>query len=230
MHVQLQYPGTNPNGVNGFRMIFRDDIDNSVFMTITSRDGEFLVDGIKKYIFDNGEIVSDEQVIAQHMMMKKINMKPILAENYTPVKYRDSTSSWTLGSVIKYKTNSTRLKDKRFIYFQASDNSAHTMALFRPHESRLKKRLISTISRAKNATPTTYHEPNEYIVDHQSYYTAGDGVSIANPNDDCPNKDKLGWITMFEDDAFREIGTWDVVLGLTLALGLARTVEEKLSV
>ena len=57
--------------------------------------------------------------------------------------------------------------------------------------------------------------------DVSKYYKGEDGLYyLTNPSDDSPDENKLGWITVYEDKRlFGLPGMFDIVLGLTLAVG-----------
>jgi hypothetical protein len=70
-HVQIQFPGIGPDtsGSNGFRMIFRDEVKNSVFMTITKRKTDFVVDGLKKFLRnEEDQIMPQELLSVRHLL------------------------------------------------------------------------------------------------------------------------------------------------------------------
>lgn len=143
-----------------------------------------------------------------------------LAEGFQPVKYVIRPEGYTLGSLPKTKNG--KLKDKRYLYFQHENE---ILAVFRPHELRWKKRMISKLNKHSSAKEVIY-DSNE-LADDTTYYAPGDGLSQRNPQDDCPNSDKLGWITIFDNPFLEEKGNWEMVVSMTLALGYARTTEER---
>jgi hypothetical protein len=149
--------------------------------------------------------------------------QPLEALNVNPVRYKVESKPWIFGSIPQFKVNANKMKDKRYIYFQDADK---IVALFRPHESRLKKRILSTLKKHKSSNPGVYHNSSTLITERSTYYSPGDGLSSKNPPDDCPNVGKLGWITVFDDEFFDELGNWELVVGLTLALGFSRTLQE----
>jgi hypothetical protein len=230
-HVQIQFPGIRPDasGSNGFRMIFRDEVENSVFMTITKRKTDFVVDGLMKFLKNKeDQIVTQEFLSVRHLLSKEIALdelknQPLDLRNVKPVRYKVESKPWIFGSIPQFRVSGNKMKDKRYIYFQDGDK---IVALFRPHESRLKKRILSTLNKHKSPNPGVYHNSSTLVTERRTYYCPGDGLSSKNPPDDCPNADKLGWITVFDDEFFCELGNWELVVGLTLALGFSRTLQE----
>lgn len=231
IHVQVQFPQCSKDGAQGFRMVFRDELENSVFMTITKRqDASFVVDGLKKFVLDDeGEVEPAQDFIAKHFMCKEVpvdEFKRVRLEmgDVKPIRYQILDTNLTVGSVIHQRQFSTKLKNKRFVYCQRDSHT--TLSLFRPHEQRLKKRVLSKMNRKLNTNSTVYHEESD-LADCSTYYSPEDGLTSKTPLDDCPNSDKLGWITIFEDASLHTVGEWDTVLGMTLAVGYSKTLESK---
>lgn len=108
------------------------------------------------------------------------------------------------------------------------------LAVFRPHlPQRMHKKLAKQLKRNRRpggimpGLGTIRHDQldEDFGVGLKvdSYYTGGDGLYyVENPLDDCPDDDKLGWITVYEDDrVFSNKVMFDMVIGLSLAAGLA---------
>ncbi|VEU23811.1 DEKNAAC104810 [Brettanomyces naardenensis] len=76
---------------------------------------------------------------------------------------------------------------------------------------------------------TTYNDQSTSV----KYYIARDGLHDRHPQDDSPNDYKLGWITIYDRDGYFESGTkgggnWEVVLGMTFAVGFEGSVDRQL--
>lgn len=74
---------------------------------------------------------------------------------------------------------------------------------------------------------TTYNDQNRSI----RCYLARDGLRDRHPVDDSPNDYKVGWITVYDKEKyFNEKteggGNWEVVLGMTLAVGIEGMLDE----
>lgn len=108
------------------------------------------------------------------------------------------------------------------------------LAVFRPNDQKMHKKISKLLHR--NRRPGSLGHVLSKIrgqdmeedlgvgLSVNKYYTGGDGLYfVQNPLDDSPDDDKLGWITVYEDD--RVFGSnnpimFDIVVGLTLAAGL----------
>lgn len=65
---------------------------------------------------------------------------------------------------------------------------------------------------------------DDYGTDTDKFYQGSDGLYyVKNTSDDLPDENKLGWITIYEDnETFGGIsnrGMFDLVIGMTLAVG-----------
>lgn len=155
--------------------------------------------------------------------------------------------NYTQGSPTTYKSNSN---DPRDIYLHESNNLDKfppVLGLFRPNETRTRKKLIqkfsqqtSKLEKLKNQLESIHNEKINYkLIDHdigagadiKNYFTGGDGLYYLdkNPHDDTPDSNKLGWLTIYEDcDLFSGVnnkGMFDIVLGLTLAVGVESCLD-----
>lgn len=155
---------------------------------------------------------------------------------------------WNHRLNLKYKELSS---DPSKIYLQDSLNEfPPVLAFFRPYETNTRKRIMNTINTKnvldrKNPFPHTrdYLErqsstSNDQFkgknLDHDigvgsdvhKYYKGHDGLN-SNPKDDTPNENKLGWVTIYEDQALfsSNKGMFETVLGLTLAAGFESSLE-----
>lgn len=68
-------------------------------------------------------------------------------------------------------------------------------------------------------------------LDIKSFHSLGDGLYYqTHPVDDEPNENKMGWLTVYEDkQVFAELkyrGMFDIVVGLTLAVGFESQMEK----
>ncbi|CAG86102.2 DEHA2C08250p [Debaryomyces hansenii CBS767] len=120
------------------------------------------------------------------------------------------------------------------------------LGLFRPNETRTRKKIIkkfnqqaNKLDKSRNSQETINNDKINYrLIDNdiaagsdiRNYFTGGDGLYYSNnPNDDTPDSNKLGWITIYEDtDVFsgsKNKGMFDIVLGLTLAVGFESSLD-----
>ncbi|EER34849.1 predicted protein [Candida tropicalis MYA-3404] len=99
------------------------------------------------------------------------------------------------------------------------------LAMFRPYENNMRKRMIQ---RMKNHSDIhgAYLDgvQDDYGTDTDKFYQGSDGLYyVKNTSDDLPDENKLGWITIYEDnETFGGIsnrGMFDLVIGMTLAVG-----------
>lgn len=157
---------------------------------------------------------------------------------------------WNHRLNLKYKELSS---DPSKIYLQDSLNEfPPVLAFFRPYETNTRKRIMNTINtknvlERKQPLPHTRNQllrkssmSNDQFkgknLDHDigvgsdvhKYYKGDDGLN-SNPKDDTPNDNKLGWITIYEDQALfsgsSNKGMFETVLGLTLAAGFESSLE-----
>ena len=138
-----------------------------------------------------------------------------------------------------------RSNDPKNIYFEDPNiQFPPVLALFRPYEYRTKIKIMKSFNKNKNrllqhlVQQKQIFERNglEYdkfikgkALEHDigvggdvsKYYKGEDGLYyLTNPSDDSPDENKLGWITVYEDKRlFGLPGMFDIVLGLTLAVG-----------
>lgn len=128
------------------------------------------------------------------------------------------------------------------IYLQNSENTNFppVLAMFRPHKNRFSTKVKNfnkmLSKKMENETPSQF-KPNKFsnkLIDnditageHKNYFIAGDGLYFnKSPADDLPDENKLGWLTVYEDKVFQEKGMFDLVLGLTLAVGYESTFKD----
>lgn len=105
-------------------------------------------------------------------------------------------------------------------------------AFFRPCEYSMKSRLshtASSLKRSLNAIhrSSLYHRSESHTPIHslaagsdvRSFYAAESGFLASRTRDDCPNHEKMGWITVF-DRCMRKKADLPVILGLVFAVAL----------
>lgn len=148
------------------------------------------------------------------------------------------------NQIMPFKSN-----NPRDVYLQTSDKNSFppVLCMFRPYKkkfgSKMKnsfnKRLSKSYGNNGQATNNGTGNNNDYANlgdmtkinnkqldydiaggEHKNYYIAGDGLYYhRSPTDDLPDENKLGWVTIYEDKILQEKGMFDLVLGLTLAIG-----------
>ncbi|ODV69794.1 hypothetical protein HYPBUDRAFT_159627 [Hyphopichia burtonii NRRL Y-1933] len=172
---------------------------------------------------DNPENVDDEEIF------KFIGKKNI----YFHQNYIEDSQH------LKYRVNSN---DPRKVYLQEHDNPKDfppVLAMFRPCENKTRKRLLKSfkhLSFQQQQQQTLLDKKiNHNSVDNdiaagaeiRNYYKGGDGLYyMVNPNDDLPDDNKLGWITVYEDSKILgSRGMFDIVVGLTLAVGFDSSLD-----
>lgn len=245
-HVELLYPNNrngnvDRSGSSGFRLVFKSQIDGQVFLTVTKSSKGFDIDLLRRY-YENekGDLsLKEDFVESHHHTTKEIDIEELKGRYYetTAKLFRHQVSDfnnkqWFLGSIPQFKT-ATKLKNKRFIYFHKPENEK-ILACFRPHEFRAKKRIIKKFNRSMKMGSNNYYydEENDDGVSLSSnqesvYYAPGDGLFEEDPPDDSPNNEKMGWITIYDDyETLKIPGMWEMILGLTLAAGLSKSLEE----
>lgn len=143
-------------------------------------------------------------------------------------------------------------EDPKKVYLQESESNHDfppVLALFRPYETKTGKKIMQSLNRKFQAGSPQISELNSYqdhniqksnkinhkLLDHdigagadiKNYYQSGDGLYFhINPSDDTPDENKLGWITVYEDKKiFSSRGMFDIVVGLTLAVGFESCLE-----
>lgn len=122
--------------------------------------------------------------------------------------------------------------EPRFIYGHDYGQSfPPVLAMFRPFETRTKKKIIRTVKNNKhylngslNENPFLENVDDQYGTETKKFYQGSDGLYyLNNTSDDLPDENKLGWITIYEDleifGGIRNRGMFDIVVGMTLAVG-----------
>lgn len=129
------------------------------------------------------------------------------------------------------------------IYLQNPENTNFppVLAMFRPHRNKFStkvKNFNKMIARKiENEDTPSQFKPNKFsntLIDnditageHKNYFIAGDGLYFnKSPIDDLPDENKLGWLTIYEDKVFQDKGMFDLVLGLTLAVGYESIIKD----
>lgn len=109
----------------------------------------------------------------------------------------------------------------------ASNEFPPVLAMFRPVETKFRRRLMTKLNRMlQSKLPNRLFEQPAATVglDVKTFHELGDGLYYqTHPADDEPGENKLGWLTVYEDrQVFADHkyrGMFDIVLGLTLAIG-----------
>lgn len=149
------------------------------------------------------------------------------------------------GSSTSYKIESDNPSDV-YLHGQGSTQKfPPVLGLFRPNETRTRKKIIKKfnqqadrLDKPKNSQEGINEKINYKLIDNdiaagsdiRNYFTGGDGLYyLNNPNDDTPDSNKLGWITIYEDpnvfSGSKNRGMFDIVLGLTLAVGFESSLD-----
>ncbi|RCK54598.1 hypothetical protein Cantr_04274 [Candida viswanathii] len=99
------------------------------------------------------------------------------------------------------------------------------LSMFRPYENKMRKRMIQSVKNHSDFQgPYLDGVHDDYGTETSKFYQGSDGLYyVKNTSDDLPDENKLGWITIYEDDeTFGGIdnrGMFDLVIGMTLAVG-----------
>lgn len=143
---------------------------------------------------------------------------------------------------------------KRNIYFYRKPGNRNSiqqdppggiLGLFRPYEEKMKKKLLRTArnihgskglhnsnnnnSQFQLQEQATMQKDAEYDLaigtNVRKFFNTGDGLyGGPNPTDDTPNDNKLGWITVYENEMLQGMAEnnplFALVVGLTLAVGM----------
>ena len=125
------------------------------------------------------------------------------------------------------------------IYLQSEQKFPPVLGMFRPYEQKASKRIMNSFNkRMSRSFESDYSQSriNHKFVDNdiaggsdiKNYYKCGDGLYPNNkPHDDVPDENKLGWLTIYEDkDLLQYKGMYDLVIGLTLAIGYESTLNK----
>lgn len=226
-------------------------------------------------------------------------LRDILEGNsYSDIRANVNGSSGGNGSKISHKYNVyffTQFDPNNVLRIKVPEGNANhstqmnkVLALFRPHETKVKKKLVKDLKRLKhissehnyihggsngtsgngsyvrnfngdynhdydhnyssmespslsdltsiatlNTTSTGFdqrqqqHQQEQHAYDNKReiFYQPGDGIIRKNTPDDSPNDHKLGWLTIYNEPYLREPGMFELVLGVTLAVGYERVVN-----
>lgn len=137
-----------------------------------------------------------------------------------------------------------RLSDYGSIPKKTTGAENGILALFRPHETKFRKKLAKDLKRLKNKTSdkfyihladTSYSFNGMDGMDEASeaqetaktelFFQPGDGIIDKYTPDDSPVDSKLGWLTMYNELCLRETGLFEIVLGMTVAVGYERLLN-----
>ncbi|ODQ79093.1 hypothetical protein BABINDRAFT_162158 [Babjeviella inositovora NRRL Y-12698] len=102
------------------------------------------------------------------------------------------------------------------------------VAVFRPCDTGFSRKLKLKYSNMLKSDEKKYLMPEGEMPDEKDrmkYYRLADGVTVSNPVDDCPNKNKLGWVTVFNNDILKDPGMFELVLALTLSVGYGQYID-----
>ncbi|CCH40649.1 hypothetical protein BN7_183 [Wickerhamomyces ciferrii] len=246
-YIEIQYPTLqsgrkDSTGKNGFRMVFKNQVDGDVFSTVTMEGDKFEINLLSRYyLTEDGTLeIKEGDVQSYHHKTKNIDLKELqgkyIESQSKLVRYEledINKDKWYLGSIPQFKS-ATKLKNKRYIYFH--EPKGKILACFRPQEVRAKKKLIKKFNRSlqSGSNGFYYDENNSDDTSGSSetiYYSPGDGVFQQDPPDDSPNDVKLGWITIYDDfNKLKIPGMWEITLGFTLAAGFSQILEENRNV
>ena len=248
-HVEIMYPNNSrgrvdKSGKSGFRLVFKNEIDGDVFLTVTKNSQGFDVDMVRRF-YENKEgnlAAASGEVKGNHLHASEIEVDELKRRYFestlNPFRYQlfdFNDKKWFLGSIPQFKT-ATKLKNKRFIFFHEPKRE-RILSCFRPQEIRTKKKLLKKFNRSVQSSSNSFFYNDEDTSESglssrydSVYYAPGDGVFKEDPPDDSPNNEKLGWITMYDDfEIFKQPGMWELTLSLTLAAGFSKILEENYS-
>ncbi|EGW32981.1 uncharacterized protein SPAPADRAFT_60309 [Spathaspora passalidarum NRRL Y-27907] len=94
------------------------------------------------------------------------------------------------------------------------------LSMFRQYETKSVKRIKQSVKKKRQSLIN--HD--KYIAQEEDlgtkYYNGSDGLYFSGSNqDDNPDDNKLGWITIYDDETLSNKGMFEFVLGMTLAVG-----------
>ncbi|ODV94351.1 hypothetical protein PACTADRAFT_51207 [Pachysolen tannophilus NRRL Y-2460] len=223
---KLQTNKNNPKSLNNTAR----EVDIPELMALAKKDAENLE--LRQLIpnFHRYQVINDNN---QYLIGSKPDIKQ---KNSNKLKISNHVYKLTnKQNVYFYKDKDLAVKKLSLRNHQQQD--IDIIGLFRPHETRLKKKLIKTINATSNTLSSNDVElditgeasSDPYSANSTSYYKSGDGFFIQNPKDDSPNDTKIGWITIYEDhDQIFKDGLWELVLGYTFAIGFERIIDDYL--
>lgn len=173
---------------------------------------------------------------------------PFLMKNYD-VQAIDG-SMWDLGAIPRVKqkwslkgSEAPKYVGKQNVYFHRNFKTKNLQmqdekfppvtALFRPCESKIRKRAIQSINRLSKLEESKI-DPQLAQIDpfseQKAYFKCEDGLyGEPHPKDDDPDHHfKLGWVTVFEDKALFDIeGMFDLAVGTTTALAYDQEIQKR---
>lgn len=122
---------------------------------------------------------------------------------------------------VKYKEH-----EAKYIYNHDYGKSfPPVLSMFRPYENKMRKRVIQSVKNHSDVNgPYIDVVEDDYGTGSSKFYQGSDGLYyVRNTSDDLPDENKLGWITIYEDNeifgGINNRGMFDLVLGMTLAVG-----------
>lgn len=160
--------------------------------------------------------------------------EPVHFKTFVFKDFRNIT--WDVGHIPR--TRPSRMRDvlrlvgKRNVYFHQNFVNNHdtltgpfppVVAAWRPCETKTRKKLVSSIRHLNAHDRRLLAQSIDNDIGAgarvKTYFTAGDGLYYdRNPQDDAPDDNKLGWLTIYEDASLGQRGMFDLVVGLTLAV------------
>lgn len=124
--------------------------------------------------------------------------------------------SWVVGPIPTVEYNwwgtDTVETGKDIVYFHKDSASPQIKAMLRPCDAGLRKRVSLWWSRVLvfDTDASDAAQP----------YKCGDGLHRKDPRDDEPGRDKLGWLTVYDDALFGNEGMYDLAVAACLAAHL----------
>lgn len=229
------------NGRDRYLMLFRDviGIDKPPFMTIWKvSDTDFQIDKVGNASFSPPRYhdTSSTQRVCYNFQFLGTNWKI-----GTIPRTRISKMKRLRGDEDELK-----LIGKKNIYFYKNETNiakgddfadSQILGLFRPYEVKLKKKIIRAARNTINHQRQVEEGGDEGELTAGSnvsrFFQTGDGLyDGVNPVDDMPDENKLGWITVYENfpGLTEEHPLFDIIVGLTLAVGYDTTVRKGIEI
>lgn len=204
-------------------------IEHPPFMIILKFMNNFIIDTIGEAVYQPVDEIDN------NTSLKLINYN-----------FSFQGKEWRIGSIPKTRLSKmNKLKGlvrgeeeelkyigKRNLYFYNSENNTDVLGLFRPYEVKLRKKVVRSARNAlKKDDQQPYNESDLVIGSNinKFFQSTGDGLyNEVNPKDDTPNRDKLGWITIYENHEGLNPNhpLFNIIVGITLAIGYEQTFIE----
>ncbi|CAH2355824.1 hypothetical protein CLIB1423_35S00430 [[Candida] railenensis] len=204
-------------------------IEHPPFMIISKFMNNFIIDTIGEAVY------SPVDEIDNNTSLRLINYN-----------FSYEGKEWRIGSIPKTRLSKmNKLKGlvkgeeeelkyigKKNLYFYNSENNTGVLGLFRPYEVKLRKKMVRSARNAlKKEDQQPYNESDLVIGSNVNkfFQSTGDGLyNEVNPKDDTPNRDKMGWITIYENHEGLNPShpLFNIIVGITLAIGYEQTFIE----